>query len=359
MSNLSCYRLEQLARLGLHSQLFVPAFLQEMHHHISSISNTFCWQTTNGNLNNVYDESSNVEVIKEFVLAISNTHSDKYSHAIDWINSLDKPVSSFEFYGTCPYIAEFYKSVLLPLGYVNSCFVPIILDKTKKRLGVLILHRKRREPEFTKKERDYLKHIAGILAYGLVQPVSEHSNIADGWQQGLLTTDHVGKIEQCCPTAEKLIILASASRFGAHSIQSSYDINIFKDLEILIRELKSSSRSKSIDCNPTLTINNDWGKFILHGFLIEDKMSFQSQKLGFSIRWQEPFVLKLFHRIKILNLTPRQETVGLLYAKGDPQQMIADKLNLSIHTVKEHVKNFSDRLNIQSRGDLIERILCD
>jgi DNA-binding CsgD family transcriptional regulator len=359
MFNLCRYRLEQLARLSLSEQTFIPAFLQELHHHVPSISNTFCWQNIDGNLNNVYDEKSNADVIKHFICAMASTEPDKYSHTINWVSSLDKPVSTFEFYSICPYVAEFYKTILLPMGYVNSCFVPIIQATTKIRLGVLMVHRKRGEPEFTEKERGYLEHIAGIVAYGLTQPVSEHKYIADGWKQGLLITDHDGKLLHSCPIGEKLLLLASTSQFDAHSILTTHDLTVFKDLDRLITQLKSSSGSKSSSQNPTLTTNNAWGKFILHGFLIKDKTGLESKQLGFNIHWQEPFVLKLFHRIKILNLTPRQETIGLLYAKGDPQQSIANKLSLSIYTVKEHVRNFSDRLQIHSRGDLIERILCD
>jgi DNA-binding CsgD family transcriptional regulator len=359
MLNLYCYRLEQLARLGLPGQIFIPAFLQQLHHHVPSISNTFCWQNADGHLDNIYDERMNTRFIKQFLLALASTEPDKYSHTINWVSSLDKPVSSFEFYGVCPYVAEFYKTVLLPLGYVNSFFVPIIQAMTRIRLGVLMVHRKRGEPEFTEQERAYLEHIAEIIAYGLTQPVSEHKYIADGWEQGLLVTDLDGILQHSCPIGEKLLVLASASRFDAHSTHTTHDLNVFKDLDRLITQLKSSSRTKSSSRNPTLTTNNGWGKFILHGFLIKGKMGLPSQQLGFNIHWQEPYVLKLFHRIKILNLTPRQQTVGLLYAKGDPQQSIANKLDLSIYTVKEHIKNFSNQLQIHSRGDLIERILCD
>jgi DNA-binding CsgD family transcriptional regulator len=359
MLNQSCYRLEQLTRLGLSGQVFIPAFLHELHHYIPSISNTFCWQKTDDSISNIYDEKSNNQVVKHFLRAMRSVRPDKYFHATNWVSSLGKPVSPVMFYGGCPYVAEFYKSVLLPLGYVNSCFVPIIQAKTKIRLGVLIVHRKQGESYFTEKERNYLEYIAGIIAYGLTQPVSKHKYTADGRQQGLLITDHSGKIQHSCPISEKLLVLASVSKFDAYSTHKIHDLNIFKDLDGLITQLKSSSSSKTTSHNPILTINSGWGRFILHGFLIKDNVGLPSQQLGFSIYWQEPFVLKLFHRIKILNLTPRQETVGLLYAKSDSQQDIANKLDLSIHTVKEHVKNLSGRLQIHSRGDLIERILCD
>jgi DNA-binding CsgD family transcriptional regulator len=359
MFDLCRYRIEQLARLGLPGQIFIPAVMQELHHHVPSISNTFCWQNTDGNLNNIYDEMSNTQVIKHFMHAMESTEPDKYSHTINWFSFLDKSATSFEYSNACPYIAEFYKTVLLPLGYFNSCSVPVT-STTATRLGVLILHRKHGELEFTKKERDFCEHIARIIAYGLTQPVLEHQYIADGWVQGLLITDYDGKLEHCCSMGEKLLVLASVSQFDTTSTNTIHDLTIFEDLDTLIKQLQSSSTSTSRNHNnPTLTVNNAWGKFILHGFFIENKMGLLSQKLGFKIHWQEPFVLKLFHRIKNLKLTPRQETVGLLYAKGDAHQLIADKLNLSIHTVKEHIKNLSDRLQITSRGDLIERILCD
>jgi DNA-binding NarL/FixJ family response regulator len=73
--------------------------------------------------------------------------------------------------------------------------------------------------------------------------------------------------------------------------------------------------------------------------IIEDKAGRRSTQIGLNIR--------------------RQETVSLLYASGDHHQTIAEKLNLSLYTVKEHVKNITDRLDIHSRADLIELILCD
>jgi DNA-binding NarL/FixJ family response regulator len=100
-------------------------------------------------------------------------------------------------------------------------------------------------------------------------------------------------------------------------------------------------------------------KAVTFSYLNKLKDAVHSQRLCFNISWQEPFILKLFHRIKRLKLTPRQETVILLYTKGEPQQIIAYKLNLSVNTVKEHIKNICERLKVGSRGDLIERILCD
>lgn len=354
----SCYRLEQLTRLGLPSQIFIPALLRELHHDIPSLSNTFCWQNEQGKLNNIYDESHNTEVSEKFITSMSSNKSDKYSHTTNWVSQLDQPTTSAEQYGKCPFIADFYKTILLPMDYCNSCFIPVFHAETNKRLGVLMIHRQKGQPDFTQTEREQLQNISTLIAYALQQPTNKNLYTINGWEQGLLLVNRYGKLNYTCSMGEKLLSLASYSHFDS-TVSLSKDLAIFKNVNQLIKSLLNSKNSKGTNINPTLTTSNAWGEFKLRGFLIKDMVGNRGDQIGFNIRWQEPFVLKLFHRIKTLNLTPRQETVGLLYAAGNQHQIIADKLNLSLYTVKEHVKNISERLDIHSRADLIELILCD
>jgi DNA-binding CsgD family transcriptional regulator len=107
-----------------------------------------------------------------------------------------------------------------------------------------------------------------------------------------------------------------------------------------------------------MSISNEWGDFSLYAFNFIDVRPENAPLIGIYIRWQEPFVLKLFHRIPILNLTPRQETVALHYAIGESYQSIANILNLSLYTINEHIRNIYDELGVSSRAELLEVILC-
>lgn len=353
-----CYRLEQLAGLGLPSQIFIPALLQELHHDIPSFSNTFCWQNNQGKLSNIYDEVQNTRASRDFITSMSSTKHDKYRHTIDWVSQLEQATTSFEQYGHNPYIAKFYKTVLLPLHYFNSCFIPIFHTETHKRLGVLMIHRQKDEPDFSVQERNQLQNIATLIAQGLQQSQTKNLYTTDGWEQGLLIVNHNSELNYACSMGEKLLSLACTSRFDA-TTEHMNDLTIFKGFSSLIKNLLNAKCNDAGDFNPTLATANAWGEFKLRGFLIKDMTGKRSNQIGLNIRWQEPFVLKLFHRIRTLKLTPRQETVGLLYAAGNQHQTIANKLNLSLYTVKEHVRNISARLGIRSRADLIELILCD
>ena len=360
MINRSSYRLEQLAHMGLPEQIFVPALLQELHHVIPSRINTFCWQDSDEKLNNIYDESLNTTVISHFINAMSSSGTDKYTQTTQWVSTLDKVTTTAEFYGKCPYVAEFYKDILLPMGYQNSCFVPVICPDTAKRYGVLMLHRKRRDGDFSAEECDYLEFVAKIIVMGCKQPTASNVHTLDGWEQGMLLVDSKGKLQHGCKMGLKLLAMASSSQFNQANDKIPDDLGNFDGLFDLIKTISENGihhLHNAID--PTLTIANAWGEFKLRAFLINDLDGKRSNQIGLNICWQEPFVLKLFHRIKTLSLTPRQETVGLFYAAGEPLQVIADKLGISLHTVKEHIKNICDRLDIKTRADLIALILCD
>jgi len=350
-------RLEQLAHLGLPSQTFIPAILQELHHLIPSVANTFCWQDEEENLSNIYDETENINIHEAFGRSIASQAPDKYTHTIQWVSQLDTCTTSFENFDKCPFIAEFYKTIMLPAGYTNTCFIPIFHNTTKKRLGVLMIHRPRSAKSFSEEDRTNLQHITTIIARGIEQAGKEKPSLTDGWSQGLLISDKMGELQYACSMGDKLLSLASSSQVGSKRSRTP-SLNNFTGIKELLEKVIKQNKYKPQENDPTLSITNAWGQFQLRGFFLQNKSDDNTSLIGLNIRWQEPFVLTLFHRIKMLSLTPRQETVGLLYAAGDQYQTIAEKLGLSLYTVKDHIKNISARLNINSRADLIELILC-
>jgi len=349
-------RLEQLAHLGLPSQTFIPAILQELHHLIPSLANTFCWQDESGNLSNIYDERANTDIHEAFVRSIASNASDKYSHTIEWVSKLKSSTTSFENFGQCPFIAEFYKTIMLPAGYVNTCFIPVFHNKTQQRLGVLMVHRPRNTKNFKPKELENLQEITTLIAQGIEQASQKQLAMTDGWSQGLLLANKTGELEYACPMGSKLLALAISSQFNQQQNKAN-NLHVFNDFQTFINNISIRGQQLQHNNGPVLTVSNSWGQFQLSGFLLHEQGN-NSQKIGITIRWQEPFVLTLFHRIKMLNLTARQETVGLLYAAGDQYQTIAEKLNLSLYTIKDHIKNISGKLKTNSRADLIELILC-
>ena len=245
------------------------------------------------------------------------------------------------------------------MNYYNSCFVPIIFHETHKRYGVLMLHRQKGNKRFSVEERQYISGLTKIIQTYQQQPISNDIYTLDGWEQGLLLVDSYGKLQHGCTMGLKLLALASSGKFTPQTYTTADDLNCFQDVHELISTVILSKNKLDDISNPTLSLSNSWGEFKLRAFLTHDLNGQRSPRVSFIISRQEPFVLKLYHRIKTLNLTPRQETVGLFYAAGDQLQTIADKLNISLHTVKEHIRNISDRLNIKTRADLIAITLCD
>ncbi|MDC9726069.1 MAG: hypothetical protein PSN44_09190 [Gammaproteobacteria bacterium] len=257
-------RLEQLAHLRLPTQTFIPAILQELHHIIPSIANTFCWQDENDDLSNIYDEMANTEVYDAFVRSISSQTSDKYSHTIEWVSKLDSPTTSFDNFGKCPFIAEFYNTIMLPAGYMNTCFVPVFHNTTHKRLGVIMVHRPKNAKRFSKTEQKDLQAIAMIIAHGIEHASQETTAMTDGWSQGLLITNQAGELQYSCSMGSKLLAFASTSQFSEQQ-RNTDNLHIFNNFQDLIDNIINQGKHSQQDEPPILNMSNAWGQFQLKG----------------------------------------------------------------------------------------------
>lgn len=73
-------------------------------------------------------------------------------------------------------------------------------------------------------------------------------------------------------------------------------------------------------------------------------------------------VLKLFsapfqHKRELVNLTPREHDVLALLVRGFSYKMIAAEQNVSIETVRSHIKNIYDKLHVNSKSEAVIKAL--
>ena len=71
----------------------------------------------------------------------------------------------------------------------------------------------------------------------------------------------------------------------------------------------------------------------------------------------ESFRQKSRNRDDSISLTAREEETLLLLTKGYSNKEIADKLNLSIETVRSHLKHIYEKMHVRSRAEAVARYM--
>ena len=71
----------------------------------------------------------------------------------------------------------------------------------------------------------------------------------------------------------------------------------------------------------------------------------------------ESFRQKGRNRDDSISLTAREEETLLLLTKGYSNKEIADKLNLSVETVRSHLKHIYEKMHVRSRAEAVARYM--
>jgi DNA-binding NarL/FixJ family response regulator len=71
----------------------------------------------------------------------------------------------------------------------------------------------------------------------------------------------------------------------------------------------------------------------------------------------ESFRQKGRNRDDAISLTAREEETLLLLTKGYSNKEIADKLNLSVETVRSHLKHIYEKMHVRSRAEAVARYM--
>lgn len=342
------HHLKMLSELRLPEYVFVPAFLTQLHALFPSLSKSYCWIDQKFSPVDIYDDHKQQDLaagIRHCIKKHPDLHLESlFAQPFIMTNDSqwrDHPLSKL-------YIRSF-----LVNGYYRSCVVPIKINKTPH--GFLIINWQREDIDPTPLLiPPVIEELKKEFKRGL-QNCSYVDRTTAGWRSGLIIVDQRGEMTHCCPEGKNLLALALQKKTGnLHRVAFDDVRNIPGVLELIARVLEPDHT----DNNHELNIKSLWGEFHINAFPVHDDLGQRAAQVYLNITWQMPFALLLFHNMHAMGFTPRQEVIGLLYAAGESTKSISNKLELSVYTIKEHIQHIFEKLQIHTRAELVEHILC-
>lgn len=346
-SSTSLLRLQMLSQLSLPENIFLAAFLSECHQYLNTVSNSYCFLDNKARLTDIYDE------LNHHALTEAVSSHLRHSAQLDSTSLLteDYILTSQAKWLKSEY-QKAYRHTFVRVGYHQSLILPV--KKAGKPHGLLVFNRSRIENAFSTKDIKAASVIREALEEGLLYSQCQ-TKTTMGWRSGLIIVDNRGELTQCCPEGHNILTLALQKRAGSLQRSSFADVrNLPGVLEMIDRLLDSTTPMTNAEVN----VSSLWGDFQINGFPIFDQGGHRAPQVYLNITWQVPFSLMLFHNIQYMCFTPRQQLIALLYASGESTKSIANKLELSLYTVKEHIQHIFEKLRIHSRSELIEHIIC-
>lgn len=341
-------RLQILSQLGLPENIFIAAFLAECHQYFPSLSNSFCFLNKKLAPTDIYDELNH----QSFLSSLASLFKKKPQLDISSLLKQQHIVTSHKDWHHHP-LNKAYRETFARTGYHQSLILPVF--DSDKVLGLLIFNRDRKDKPFNAVTIKKAQSIRDELEAGLEQCNKHSIKTTTGWRSGLIIVDQRGEMAQCCPEGQNLLSLALQRKPGILQRTSFADIrNIPGVLEMIDKLLDTTTPVT----NAEITVSSLWGDFLINGFPVVDKGGHRAPQVYLNITWQVPFSLMLFRNIQYMCFTPRQQHIAMLYASGESTKSIANKLGLSLYTIKEHVQHIFEKLQIHTRAELIEHIMC-
>lgn len=353
--------IRQLCSLGLGGRAIMPALLRAVRDLVPAEWAEFFWVDGDGEMSNHYAEQTLPADALQFYFRRASVGGEHPLFAAFRTRSVQEdPVTTLtvteSFRRT-----ELYRSVMQHLGAEHALYC--VIRERGRSLGQLSLYRSCDHPPFTSSERTAIAGIAGYIARGLDETFgSGRSGGADlGWQdtehQAMLTLDRAGTIRHCSGAARRLLLYATLDsvNYATLGLQEGAICEVMRGLADQVVTMRC--REDSVMSQPTATITNRWGRFVLRAYWLTDETGQPDALIGVQIRRQETTVLRLSQAMHGLALSPQQKEVGLLLAQGKSNPEIAGALGVSLNTANYHVKQLFSKLNAHERNEVTPKLL--
>jgi DNA-binding CsgD family transcriptional regulator len=248
-----------------------------------------------------------------------------------------------------------YREYLRPLGLGHE-LAALFADGALWGAGYLT--REAGDPDFDSGEVAIVKRVAPHVGAGL-KAAALRSRATDEQQApdipGVLTLDRKGGVLTYTPAAERL--LSEIENLRPAWQRNAVPIPVRMVADALRRALSPGS-DRDLDLVPKMRLRARSGRWLtLHASLTEPAPERPSETVVVIAASKPEEVAWL--DVASYGLTPREEEIVKLVARGRSTRQISVALFISEHTVQNHLRSVFEKVGVRSRRELIQRLFLE
>jgi DNA-binding CsgD family transcriptional regulator len=304
-----------------------------------------CWQT--------HDPGS--DLIIQHRLQDIEDHFPILAHneyAVEDVNKFEqlaraerKAATLFQATGGHPEQSPRFRDLLSAGGYGPELRTAFVADGCS--WGSLIMIRWAGQPEFQDHEIDLLAGASALFARvvrrGLVAEACDSAE-AVGDAPGVIELDPSGNLVNASLSATPLLAELSGT-----TPEDGVRLPAIHALATATREAIATGGSARQQSLPSATVKTPAGTWlVLHGGLLGDP---SSGLIAIFIQRAHPTLISPL-LLKAYGLTPREQEVAQLTLRGATTIQTAQRLDISPHTVNDHMKSIFEKTGARTRGEL-------
>ncbi|MDP9917488.1 DNA-binding CsgD family transcriptional regulator [Variovorax boronicumulans] len=246
--------------------------------------------------------------------------------------------------------SDFYDTLLRPAGVAD--WISLALHTPQGQgVGTLSLYRRSGSPRFQQKEVDALAPLQACLAHVLQPPAQSDTDDSVAAQASLVTAPG-GRLLWLEPQAETLMARAFGLRWRTRAAFPPA-------LHALLRRLEPGASQP-----PQMELRNASGRFSLRagwlmpaGVLPEDAgADGAGPMVHIAITQHVARAARQFSALQARGLPHRQHELAWWLVRGLSEQEAAARMCISANTVVYHRRQLYNRLGVQERRELLEKL---
>jgi len=238
-----------------------------------------------------------------------------------------------------------YRHLLTPAGLGPELRSAFVADGAT--WGALILVRQAGQPEFEPDDVELLAATSGLFARavrrGLVAE-SAGSPTADSHAPGVIEFDPGGALMRMSSSAEPLL-----AELAGTTVDAGLRSPAIHAIASATRSALGAARGDTGRALPTTAVKTPMGTWlVLHGGLLAHP---RSDEIAVFIQRAHPTLVAPL-LLKAYGLTPREQQIAQLLLRGATTIQAAQRLEISPHTVSDHIKSIFEKTGTRTRGEL-------
>jgi DNA-binding CsgD family transcriptional regulator len=222
--------------------------------------------------------------------------------------------------------------------------------------GTLTLWRRDDRPAFTPAEIDLVANLSAPIGEALrfrARPPDDVAGLVDHEPPGLMTFDLAGNLIAADDQAGRW--LAELPSDQATESGSPIDIPIW--MRVLVISAGAVTHGAG-DGTARARVRLDRGRWLVcHASCLRDEDG-DVTSVGVAVEPAAPAEIAPLI-VAAYDLSPREEEITRLVARGLGTADIAAGLFLSAHTVRDHLKTIFQKVRVSSRGELVAKLFAD